>query len=161
MIRADRRGSRSGCCWPRCRLGVPRRRDGWAADWALANSSREGSLSDQPGRSEQLLPLQPALRIARSFLRGYPPPHSHLLPPPFFHGQSEKETASQDEQAQAPQAFEGPPPQEAHVAEVARRRRPGAPSFEPTALPRWVFCFRAAAPWEGVSTYSQEIEKRT
>jgi hypothetical protein len=41
------------------------------------------------------------------------------------HGQPEKETPFEDEQAQAPKALEGEPPQEAYVAEV--RRAPRAP----------------------------------
>jgi hypothetical protein len=35
------------------------------------------------------------------------------------HGQSEKETSSEDEQAQAPEALESESPQKAHVAEVS------------------------------------------
>jgi hypothetical protein len=48
------------------------------------------------------------------------------------YGKSEKETPSQDEQAQAPEALEVEPPQEAHVAEIAalawRSLRPIAPA---------------------------------
>jgi hypothetical protein len=42
---------------------------------------------------------------------------------PSHHGQSEKETSSEDEQAQAPEALEGESPQEAHMAEVSRALR--------------------------------------
>jgi hypothetical protein len=39
---------------------------------------------------------------------------------PSHHGQPEKETSSEDEQAQAPEALEVEPAQEAHVAEISR-----------------------------------------
>jgi hypothetical protein len=38
---------------------------------------------------------------------------------PLIYGQSQKETSSEDEQAQAPEALEVESPQEAHVAEVS------------------------------------------
>ena len=42
------------------------------------------------------------------------------------HGQPEKETSAEDEQAQAPEALEGQPSQEAYVAEII------VPWMEPT-----------------------------
>ncbi len=39
------------------------------------------------------------------------------------HGQSEEEASSQDEQAQAPEALEIKPPQEAHLAEMSIARQ--------------------------------------
>jgi hypothetical protein len=46
--------------------------------------------------------------------------------PHFDHGQRKKVAPSEDEQAQAPEALEGKPPQEAHMAEVIRAAGPGA-----------------------------------
>jgi hypothetical protein len=39
----------------------------------------------------------------------------------YFHGQSQKETSTEDVEAQAPQEAEVEPTQEAHVAEITRR----------------------------------------
>jgi hypothetical protein len=39
-------------------------------------------------------------------------------PPSNTHGQPEKETTSEDVEAQTPEAPQGEPPQKAHVAEV-------------------------------------------
>jgi hypothetical protein len=56
------------------------------------------------------------------------------------HGKPEKETPPEDEQAQAPEALEVEPPQEAHVAEIAALRGgPGARLHPPLAHPRRVF----------------------
>jgi hypothetical protein len=46
-------------------------------------------------------------------------PQGVRSPKTNHHGQPEKETSSEDEQAQAPEALEGESPQEAHVAEVS------------------------------------------
>jgi hypothetical protein len=42
---------------------------------------------------------------------------------PTLYGKSQEETPPEDEQAQAPEALEVEPPQEAHVAEIAQTRR--------------------------------------
>jgi hypothetical protein len=56
--------------------------------------------------------------------------HGAPSPTRTHHGQSEKETSSEDEQAQAPKALEGESPQKAHVAEVS-----GAPCARPRLFP--------------------------
>jgi hypothetical protein len=55
--------------------------------------------------------------------RGGGGPHGGGQSKSTNHGQSEKETSTEDEQAQAPKALEGESPQEAHVAEVSEYDR--------------------------------------
>jgi hypothetical protein len=50
-----------------------------------------------------------------------PSSNQHLI-----HGQSQEEATSANEQAQAPKALEGSPPQEAHVAKVTRGADPSS-----------------------------------
>jgi len=56
------------------------------------------------------------------------------------HGQPEKETPTEDEQAQAPEALEGKSPQDAYVAEViGALADPRGIPFRPVAFGRRVF----------------------
>jgi hypothetical protein len=67
--------------------------------------------------------------------------HVALSPTHSLHGQPEKETPSENEQAQAPKALEGEPPQKAHVAEVKGAKFVRAAAVEPAAhRGGFVFC---------------------
>jgi hypothetical protein len=63
---------------------------------------------------------------------------------PFIYGQSQKETSSEDEQAQAPEALEVEPAQEAHVAEISRTL-PAILPFKARRITRRAFIFGAIA----------------
>jgi hypothetical protein len=60
--------------------------------------------------------------------------------PLFHHGKSEKETTSEDVEAQTPEAPQGEPPQEAHLAKV-RSGLLASGLFTKTRRFRRVFCF--------------------
>jgi hypothetical protein len=76
---------------------------------------------------------------------------SSSIPSP--HGQSEKETSSEDEQAQAPEALEIKSAQEAHVAEVISAASTGRsavrPLCKPAALLRRVLFWSNLEPTPG------------
>jgi hypothetical protein len=57
--------------------------------------------------------------VGKRLYRPEQKPHVRGQTSTFHHGKSEKETTSQDVEAQTPEAPQGQPPQEAHVAEVS------------------------------------------
>ena len=74
--------------------------------------------------------------------------HGARSPTRIHHGQSEKETSSENEQAQAPKALEGESPQEAYVAEVdfTGTLFRGFPSTQTRRISRRVFYFFSFGP---------------